>query len=303
MELTAVQLRTLSGLIEVGPGRPFEPGIDGRLRRRIEEGIAPHLPASPLRLWKERLNEAARCQGLLGAALAGQRPPFRHGPASASGTVLHRAIEMEVWAGDGFEATELAERAAESLRGDRQFGPYWDDLDAIGRGEVLMRAVQGLESFRASFPPLHAHRRSLAPVCEQWLEASFGDGLVTVVGRVDLMVNPPRPDAATRVLIDLKGGRGSGDHPEDMRLYALLYTFRTGVPPARVATFFPHAGGWQPEDVDERILEHAADRVIGVVRTLARLALGEDPELTPGPHCGRCPVRDACPVAAREAGP
>ena len=61
---------------------------------------------------------------------------------------------------------------------------------------------------------------------------------------MDLLLNPPDPLVATRVLVDLKSGRAWPDHPEDMRLYALLYTLRYGVPPYRVATLF--LGSTQP---------------------------------------------------------
>ncbi len=298
MELSAVQNRTLAGLIDAGDGVPVPVGVEGRLRDRIEGGIRDHLPGRPLRLWKERLNDLSRCEGLFWATLTEERPPFRHTPPSAAGTLMHKAVEMDVWTGGDLDPAALAERAAGSLEHDRQFGPYWHGLDAVGRGEVLMRAVQDIELFRASFPPLRPFRRLLAPVCEQWLEASFGGGMVVVVGKVDLMLNVARPDRATRVLIDLKGGQGWGDHPEDMRLYALLYTLRYGVPPARVATFFPRSGGWQPEEVGEQLLEHAADRAIAAVRAGRRLHGGSDPRLSAGPWCPRCVRRPSCPAAA-----
>ena len=303
MELTAVQGRTLRGLIAVGDGWAFPPGIESRLRERIERAIRGHPPGSPLRLWKERLSDLFRCQGLYWGGLIQVRPPFQHGPASAAGVLMHRAVEMDVWTSGELEPHALAERAASSLERDRQFSPFWEGLDPVGRGDVLMRAVQDIEDFRASFPPLAAYRRELAPVSEHWLEATFADGSVSVVGKVDLMLNAARSDRATRVLIDLKGGRGWSEHPEDMRLYALLYTLRYGVPPARVATFFPRAGDWQPEDVTELMLEHAADRVIEAVRTARRLRDGSPPSLSPGRHCARCPVLDRCPAAVAGALP
>ena len=52
------------------------------------------------------------------------------------------------------------------------------------------------------------------------------------------------------------------EHVEDMRLYALLFTLRFGVPPLRVASFFLRSGECQPEDVSEEMLVRAADRVI-----------------------------------------
>ena len=52
------------------------------------------------------------------------------------------------------------------------------DLDQLGRDGLVMAAVETLESFRASFPPLGELRRLLTPVCEHWLEACFGAGVL-----------------------------------------------------------------------------------------------------------------------------
>src|SRR5204863_9555517 len=197
---------------------------------------------------------------------------------------------------------ELADRAAGALAGDRQFGPYWAGLDDLERDGLLMRTVQTLESFRASFPPFHLLRRAILPVCEHWLEATFAGGAVTVVGKVDLMLNRPDPARGTRVLIDLKTGRAWPDHAEDMRLYALLYTLRYGVPPYRVATLFLGSGSAQAELVTEQTLDRAADRVIGAVQAAARVSNGASPELRPGAHCARCPRRPSCPALRQGSG-
>ncbi len=296
VELTSVQARTLRDLVAVGEGTVFPPGLEERLRLRIERDIEPFLPAVPLRLWKERLNDLERCQGLFASVLAGEAPPFVYGPRSAQGTLVHKAIELEIGSREPADPHEVADRAAGALAGDRQFGPYWAGLDDPDRDELLMRTIQTLDSFRASFPPFHILRRAIAPVCEHWLEAAFGGGAVTVVGKVDLMLNRPDPARGTRVLIDLKTGRAWPDHAEDMRLYALLYTLRYGAPPYRVATLFLGSGSAQAELVTEETLDRAADRVVAAVRTAAQVSTGGRAELRPGPHCARCPRRESCPA-------
>jgi hypothetical protein len=305
MELTSVQRRTMQNLVDVGEGEVFDPGLEQRLRSRIESAILAdgYRLAAPVRLWKERLNDLGRCQGLFGAHLAGEGEPFRYGRRSAEGTLVHKAIELEAGSSRAFDPHELAGRAATTLEEDRQFAPFWDGLDGLDRDRLLMAAVQTLESFRASFPPLGALRRELVPVCEHWLEASVLDGAVTVVGKVDLILNRPDPVRSTRVLIDLKTGRAWPDHPEDMRLYALLYTLRYGVPPFRVATLFLSSGVPQCELVSEEVLERAADRVAVAVRTATSLAAGAQPDLRPGPYCGRCPRRTTCPALAQNPPP
>ncbi len=294
-----MQRRTIDELLEVGEGRTFALDVERELREAIERGISRVLdPATePLVVSKERLNELDRCEGSFHASIGGERPPFEHSAASAAGTLAHRAIEVDVAAGHDVEADRVVELASERLGRDRRFAPYWDGLDEVARAELAMQALRSLEQFRASFPPVRALRRALAPVSELWLESRFARGRVRVRGKVDLLLNPARPGRATRVLIDLKGGRARSEHPEDMRLYALLHTLRTGIPPMRVATFFLSSGEWMPEEVTESMLAHAADRVVAAAGSASRRARGDPPTLVPGPHCARCPVRARCPEA------
>ena len=304
LELTPVQRRTLVDLIDAGDGAPAPDGLEERLRLRIEDGIQPYLGGSPIRLSKERVNDLARCEGLFQSWVAGEAEPFRYGFRSAQGTLVHKAIEIEIGSRAWLDPHELAERSVLTLESDGPFTSFWEELDAIDRDRLLMATVQVLESFRASFPPLAGLRRMLAPVCEHWLEASFAGGAVAVIGKVDLVLNRPDSTRATRVLVDLKTGRAWPDHPEDMRLYALLYTLRYGIPPYRVATLFLSSGVPQAELVDERLLEHAADRVVSAVRTAFELrARSRAPTLHAGRHCGRCPRRIECPEVFREAEP
>jgi hypothetical protein len=81
-----------------------------------------------------------------------------------------------------------------------------------------------------------------------------------------------------------------------MRLYALLLTLRTGVPPFRVASVFLDSGEWQAEDVSEEALFHAAGRVIQAALSWAQLAEGRPASLRPGPHCRWCPKAPSCPA-------
>jgi PD-(D/E)XK nuclease superfamily protein len=297
MDLSSVQLRTLADLLDCGDGSPFPTALAGDLRRAIEEAIRPWLPPRPLRLWKERLTELARCEGLFDAGLKEERVPFEHTPATAAGILSHRSIELDVASTEEVVAYGVAERAAASLQRDRRFRSYWEGLGPLEQGELRMQAVRSLEQFRASFPPVRVFRRRLAPVTELWLEARFGGGTVSVLGKVDLLLNAAHPGRSTRVLIDLKGGRPRLEHAEDMRLYALLFTLRAGMPPYRVATFFLGSGEWQPEEITPELLEHAAGRVIGAVRAASELMGGRAPSLRGGRHCRRCPRSATCPAA------
>jgi PD-(D/E)XK nuclease superfamily len=321
VRLTPVQARTWRALIEVGEGGSFRPDLADRLRTAIEEGVGEAVPAGArIRLWKERLNDLARCPGLFAAMLAGEAPPFRHTARSAAGTLVHKAVELDVGGRERIGVHTLVELAADRLRADVEFERFWRGLGPPARDELLMEAIRTLESFRASFPPFFAVRRTVAPVCEQWFEVELLSGALTLVGKVDLMLNRPAPDRATRVLVDLKAGRAWAEHAEDMRLYALLHTLRCGVPPYRVATVLLGSGSIQAEVVTEAVLERAVQRVVAGVRA----AVAPDPgglpsverpdppgaspdgppaRLTPGPHCARCPRSVRCPASTERGHP
>jgi PD-(D/E)XK nuclease superfamily len=300
--LTAVQARTMVSLITPGGGRAFDLGLADRLRDRVEDAAAGLDPGDPVRLTKATLNQLARCEGSFAAALDGEREPFAHSPKTAAGTLQHKAIELEAGSREPLDPFDLAQRAAERLEDDRRFAEYWRDLDRLGQDEVLTETVRRIDLFRASFPPLRDHVRLLAPVPELPVGAQFAGGALTVWGRVDLALCRSEPGLATRVLIDLKGGRAWPDYPEDMRLYALLYTLRYGVPPLRVATVFLESGEWQPEDVTEETLGRAVDRLASAAAAAAAVRAGRPPELRPGRHCEWCPRGLTCPASAVGGG-
>lgn len=281
--------------------RPFAPiDVAGRLRDRIEEAARAFELAEPLWLGKSNLNDLARCHGLFDAVRAGERLPFAFSARSAAGRLAHKAIELEVAGRKERDAHGLVEQAAERLRDDEAFSAYWDGLDGLRRDENLMDAAKTLELFRSTMPPLRRMRRELAPSTEWHVRVELLGGSVVLSGQMDLVLGtgPARPDHCTRLVIDLKTGRAWPEHAEDMRFYALLLSLRFGIPPYRVATLYLDSGEWQAEDVDERVLEHAAHRVIEAIRVAAASAAGRATELSPGPYCTWCPRSRACPSSA-----
>ena len=291
-----VQRRTLEELLDVGVGGAFDPGLAFRLRDRISAAAATAAASGfRLRFSKDRLNDHARCDGLFRAVLAGEGKPFSHSLQTAAGTLLHRCVELDIGSRDERDAQALGLTAAERLAEDRGFAPFWRELTALEQDELVHEVVRRLELFRATFPPLREFRRQFAPISELYVGATFADGAVSVSGRIDLALGRVHPSRATRILIDLKTGTAWPEHPEDMRLYALLHALRFGVPPFRVATLFLGSGDWQAEDVTERTLEHAADRIVAAIESATRA--DSAPELTPGPYCSWCPRARTCPAA------
>jgi hypothetical protein len=132
------------------------------------------------------------------------------------------------------------------------------------------------------------------------VKAQLLGGDLTLSGKIDLVLGVPdrlEPNRATRLAVDLKTGGAWPEYAEDMRFYALLMTFRFGVPPYRVASLFLDSGEWQAEEVAEETLFHTADRVVAAARSAGALLGGREPALTPGSWCGWCPRAFVCPSA------
>jgi hypothetical protein len=306
MEMTAVQRRTLEGLIGTGERPIFPPDLGDRLRDRIEGAVRGLELPGPLWVSKDRLNDLARCEGKFQAGVLGEAPPFAHSRKSAAGTLVHKAIELDIGGRDEDDPHALSVRAAARLvQDDRAFGGFWRELDRGEQDETIMAAVRRLTHFRGSFPSLRQLRTKLAPIPEFRVRSELLGGAVVLSGQVDLLLGRPDPLApgrATRLVIDLKNAGAWPEYPEDMRFYALLLTLRFGVPPYRVASLFLESGEWQSEDVTEDALRHAADRVIGAARAAAGLSAGRDPALTPGRHCAWCPRSTTCPASLALTG-
>ncbi len=301
VELSPSQRRTLDRLIGPGERPVFSADVVSRLRDRIEEAVRAVELADPLWLGKSSLNDLARCPGLFDAVRAGERGPFSFTPRFAAGKLAHKAVELEVAGREDRDPHGLVEEAADRLVEDEAFRGFWDGLDGLRRDETLMDAAKTLELFRSTMPPLRRMRRELAPSTEWHVRVELLGGAVVLSGTMDLVLgsaSPVEPGRATRLAIDLKTGRAWPEHAEDMRFYALLLALRFGVPPYRVATLYLDSGEWQAEDVDERILDRAAERVIGAVRAAAASGAGRAHDLNPGHHCRWCPRAAVCPSSA-----
>ena len=302
MILTEPQRRVAEQLIGPDDRPTFDAGLARRLREDIEASAGTLDLTQQLWLGKERLNDHARCDGKFLAQILGESPPFEHSGKSAIGILLHTAVEVEVGGRDPLDPHTIAARAADRLlEREERFSDYWQGLGSVQQGEQLMDVVRGITLFQATFPPLRELRRELAPVCELTVRAELLEGGLILSGKVDLVLGLPHrtnPNRATRIAIDLKSGGAYPEHAEDMRFYALLLTLRFGVPPYRVASLFLESGEWQAEDVTEKTLFHAADRVVSAARAADELLRGREPLLFPGPYCGWCPRASTCPASA-----
>ena len=168
------------------------------MRSRLEAGLSCLTLSGPLWLSKRRLEELAQCEGLLQAALAGEGEGFAHTAQTATGTLMHGAIQLDVAAERGVDVRTVVERAgARLIEQDHSFAPYWSGLDDLDRAERLADAAASL-ALREMFPPIS---RAWQPVSEQTLKARVGGGMVVLSGRLDLVLG-----RRSHLLIDFKSG-------------------------------------------------------------------------------------------------
>jgi PD-(D/E)XK nuclease superfamily len=305
--LTPVQERTLVDLMGSRAERPvFPPGLAEDLRsdldRRLSavEGLVrdgEHLVAK-----KSALTDLhQRCEGLFLANTLGEST-FEYGFPLAVGKVVHKAVEVGVYA-PGLAESDLVDRVLERLsRDDQAFGFFLTTLNPIDRSQLEAEAVRQLVVFRSMFPPLE---KSWTPSVEMTLKVMVADGKVLLHARPDLCLggtDQAEPMRARRLILELKTGLDRPEHEEDVRLYALVATLFFGVPPFRVATVSLEHGTWRAQDVTEDMLRGAVRRVAdGCVRG-AELLAGSDPSLRAGRWCGWCPRNRLCPASSMREG-
>ena len=83
----------------------------------------------------------------------------------------------------------------------------------------------------------------------------------------------PQGRESRKVIIDLKTGRVSQRHREDLRFYALVETLVRDVPPRKLATFYLDSAEPIVEDVTEGVLRTALRRTLDGIHRLIQLQI------------------------------
>jgi hypothetical protein len=303
MSLTPVQERTRLEVMGYGEDRPlFSRGLAHDLRGDLERRLAPAVArlAEGRDLWlsKAKLtNLHARCEGLFLASEL-EEGVFTYGPQLAVGNVVHKAVEIGVYARH-LDDAELAERAVDRLRdGDDAFATYLGLIDDVEAAELVGEAVRQVSWFRTTFPPLE---RSWNPVVEWPLRVPMADGRVVLSARPDLVLGSPdrdEPMRARRLVMELKGGQDRPEQDDDVRFYALVMTLSHGVPPFRVVNVNLQSGSCRPQQVTEDLLWSAVRRVADGAVNAADVLADREPRLQGGPWCRWCPRSQTCPSSS-----
>ena len=291
VELTPTQQRTLDALRLVGDPPEFDADdiaeIADEMRATLADVAARLDPDSTLFVSKHRIGSVLDCEEF---HLVDRG--FEWTPANAAGTIAHRAIQLTLnWRGEvvpGDLVDEAMTRLADEARG---IGEWIDGLSPADDADTRGHAINRVTGFLSDFPPLSRRWHPMTETSIRWPVA----GPIVLSGKVDLVFGRPEGRRSRKVVIDLKTGRPSLRHRQDLGFYALVETLIRSVPPRRVATFYLDAGEAQVEDVGIPFLRSALRRTVDGIHALVEVELERRPPIRrPGVACRWCPLADDC---------
>lgn len=300
--LTPPQQRVVDELLELGGPRPlFARDVGARLRDELEGRLAPAVERlGPKELWvnKRALTEVLTCERHHVAQQA-------HGfggwsPATAKGTVVHKAIELAIHMEPGTPPLAAVDGAVDSLAADgREKGPgaWLASAGPVALAELRAEAGDCVTKFHECWPPIDIRWR---PRTESAEYIDLCDDRLTLQGKVDLAFGRarqlPEGGEARVLVVDLKTGHPYPGHRDDLRFYALVHAIRAGVPPFRVASYYLDGATFHTEDVTEDLLfDVAVPRAVEGITKMVELHLRDRaPTYNPAPACAWCPEREGC---------
>lgn len=296
-ELNEAQQRVLDELGASAEHRPtFADGLAVGLRDRLRtslNAVADQLePDDSLYINKYLLSQVLSCEV---RHLHERSKPFEWSVPVARGTVAHKAIELSVHWRTVPVANELVDEALGALSHDGSaISEYLVNMPEAERAQLRSEAANATQAFLDGWPPLRA-KPQWRPAVEVRGRYEFLDSRIILSGKVDLSLGGPSGDRSGRVFIDLKTGRRSRTHTDDLRYYALIETVRYGTPPRALASYYLDESRLSVETVTQDLLWAAVDRVVGGVERHAELLAGEDaPVYRPSFACSWCPLIGSC---------
>lgn len=289
--LTPVQVRTLDALRRSGEPLVFDPDlvadIRTEMRSALDEFAERLLPNQDVFISKHKIATVLDCEEfhLL-------PDDFEWKPATAKGQVAHRAIQLLLsWRGEPNPADLVDEAMARLAHEERGIGAWIAGLSPADEADLRGQSVERVTKFMESFPPLDRRSNPVTEASVRWPN----EGPILLQARVDLMMGRPVGSESRKVIIDLKTGRPSARHRQDLGFYALIETLARSVPPRKLATFYLDAAEAQAEDVSERLLRSAVRRTLDGINAIVELeSEGRPPVRRPGVTCRWCPIAESC---------
>jgi len=295
--LNEAQDRVVKELGATSQHRPvFPDGLAAGLRERLTTGLqtlADNLDEGDnLFVSKFLLSQVLGCEA---RHLHEHQREFAWSVPVARGTVAHKAIELSVHWRTVPVANELVDQAIATLTNDGSpIADYLLHLPEAEHAQLRGEAANSTQAFLDGFPPLRA-KPQWRPAVEVRGRYEMHNGKIVLSGKVDLSLGGPSGDRSGRVFIDLKTGRRSRTHVDDLRYYALVETVRFGTPPRALASYYLDESRLSVETMSQDLLWSAADRVIDGIERHQSLLVGEaTPVMRPSIACRWCPIQSGC---------
>ena len=247
---------------------------------------------SPLRINKHHLATVHGCEKY---HVLQREAPFAWNINTVRGTIAHKGIELMLnWRGPVVPAdivdaaiTSVAENPRESASG------FLISLSAHEMAELRGAVLGAVTNFLECFPPIKPQWR---PMVEYSASYALFDNSVIFSSRMDLVLG----GRGKKVIIDLKTGRLTPTHRDDLRFYALVETLRSRQTPRQLGSYSLDSARLDSEDVTEGLLQAAVRRTAHGALLIADLVLKtREPEIRPGAQCRWCPAADTCELGAR----
>jgi len=290
-ELNPLQQAVLDALGIPEGWEPLPDSIVASIEAQLEEALAPlnglFTADQPLRVNKHHIATVHGCEKY---HMLQREAAFAWNINTVRGTIAHKAIELLLnWRGPVIPAeivdaamTSVAENPRESA------SEFISALPAHDFAELRGAVVGAVTNFLECFPPVKPAWR---PMVEYSASYSLFGGSVLFTTRMDLVLGGP----GRKVLIDLKTGRLTPTHRDDLRFYALIETLRSRQAPRRLGSYSLDSARLDDEDVTEGLLQSAVRRTAHGTLLIADLVLKtREPDLRGGFQCRWCPIADSC---------
>ncbi|NBU15823.1 MAG: hypothetical protein EBS48_02215 [Actinobacteria bacterium] len=295
-DLNPIQFEVLSTLRVPEDWRPLDPGVVAAVESLLVETLAPlrgrFTAENPLRINKNGLSTVHGCEKF---HVEQKRQPFAWNVNTVRGTIVHKAVELLLnWRGPVTPADVVDEAIASIADNPRESASdFLDQLPAAQMAELRGAVMSAVTNFVDCFPPL---KRQWRPLVEYSVLYDLFDKSVQFNTRMDLVIGQP----GRRVLIDLKTGRVTPTHRDDLRYYALIETLRTRQAPRLLASYSLDSARLDEEEVSEGVLQAAVRRTAAGAIAIAELQLkSREPRVRPGMQCRWCPVAEDCQEGQR----
>ena len=290
-DLNPVQHEVLAALRVPDGWEPLDPHVVADIEMQLVEALAPldglFTAQSPLRVNKHGLSTVHGCEKF---HVEQKKQPFAWTLATVRGTIVHKAVELLInWNGPVVPADVVDEAIRSIAENPRErASEFLDQLPPAEMAELRGVVMGAVTNFIDSFPPV---QKSWRPLVEYTALYSLFGNSVQFNTRMDLVLGRQ----GRRVIIDLKSGRTTPTHRDDLRFYALVETLKFRQPPRRLGSFSLDAARLDDEEVTEGLLQAAVRRTAHGAIAIADLELRRrDPVVRPGMQCRWCPVAEQC---------